>query len=187
MLKVKKKIHKTKLKKSQDNEILKHQNDLKNSIKNLFISNQAKKKTIDEYAQLTTKISEEYAKLQQENNQLKIELHKYKNYVEQLPQKSYQKAYPRPIRKRKYYHDLEHEKEDSDESDSYITEIRRRKRKKPRKRIFYEEEIDGVSDQEPDSPPSEEEQDIKPEIKSQLKTNKQPKKIEKGITKSIKM
>ena len=118
---------------------------------------------------------------------MKIELHKYKNYVEQVPQKSYQKAYPRPIRKRKYYHDLEHGKEDSDESDSYITEIRRRKRKKPRKRIFYEEEIDGVSDQEPDSPPSEEEQDIKPEIKSQLKTNKQPKKIEKGITKSIKM
>ena len=114
-------------------------------------------------------------------------MQKYKNYVEQLQQKSYQKAYPRPIRKRKHYQDLEHEQEDSDESDSYITEIRRRKCKKPRKRIFYEEEVDGVSDQEPDSPPSEEEQDIKPEIKSQLKTNKQPKKIEKGITKSIKM
>ena len=125
-----------------------------------------KKKTIDEYAQLTTKIREEYAKLQQENNQLKIELHKYKNYVEQLPQKFYQKAYPRPIRKRKHYHDLEHEQEDSDESDSYITEIRRIKRKKPRKRIFYEEEVDGISDQEPDSRPSEEEQDIKSEIKS---------------------
>ena len=109
---------------------------------------------------------------------MKIELHKYKNYVELLPQKSYQKAYPRPIRKRKHYHDLEHEQEDRDE---YITDIRRRKRNKPRKRIFYEEEVNGISDQEPDSPPSEEEQDIKPEIKSQLKTNKQPKKIKKGI------
>ena len=41
-----------------------------------------KKKTTDEYAQLTTKIGEEYAKLQRENNQLKVELHKYKTYVE---------------------------------------------------------------------------------------------------------
>ena len=55
MLKVKKRIHKTNFKKNQDDEILKNQNDLKNSIKNLFISNQTKKKTIDEYAQLTTK------------------------------------------------------------------------------------------------------------------------------------
>ena len=37
-----------------------------------------KNKTIDEYAQLTTKIREEYAKLQQENNHLKLELQKYK-------------------------------------------------------------------------------------------------------------
>ena len=107
-------------------------------------------------------------------------MQKYKNYVAQLQQKSYQKSYQRPIRKRKHYHDLEHEQEDSDESDWYITEIRRRKRKKPRKWIFYEEEVDGVSDQEPDSPPSKEGEDIniKPEIKikSQLKTNKQPKK-----------
>ena len=73
---------------------------------------------------------------------------------------------------------MEHE-QDSDESDSYVIEIRKW-RKKTRKRIFYEEEVDGVSDQEPDSPPSEEGEDIniKPEIKikSQLKTNKQPKK-----------
>ena len=100
-IQVKKKIHKTNLKKNQDNKILKNQNDLRNSIKNLFISNQTKKKTIDEYAQLTTKIREEYAKLQQENNQLKIELHKYKNYVEQLPQKSYHKSYAHYQKKEK--------------------------------------------------------------------------------------
>ena len=90
-----------------------------------------KKKTIDEYAKLTTKIRDEYAKLQQENNQLKIELHKYKAYIEQLSQKSYQKPYvnyQKPIRKRKRYRDLEPE-EESDESDSYITKIRRRPRK----------------------------------------------------------
>ena len=89
MLKVKKKIHKTNYSKNQEDDISKIQNDLKNSIKNLYISNKKKKKTTDEYAQPTTKIREKYAKLQQEDNQLKIKLHKYKTYVEQLSQKSY--------------------------------------------------------------------------------------------------
>ena len=43
MLKVKKKIHKTNLKKNEEDEISKVQNDLKNSRKNLFISDQKKK------------------------------------------------------------------------------------------------------------------------------------------------
>ena len=135
MLKVKKKIHKTNLNKNQEDDISKIQNNLKSSIKNLYISDQKKKKKIDKYAQLITKIREEYAKLQQENNQLKIELHKYKTYVEQLSQKSYQKSYvnyPKPIRKRKYYRDLEPE-EESDESDFYITETRRRPKKQKKK------------------------------------------------------
>ena len=72
----KKKVHKTNYSKNQEDDISKIQNDLKNSIKNLYISDQKKKKTIDEYVQLTTKIRDEYAKLQQENSQLKIELHK---------------------------------------------------------------------------------------------------------------
>ena len=81
MLKVKKKIDKNIINKNQEDDITKIQNELKNSIKNLYINNQKKKKTIDEYAQLTTKIREEYVKLQQENNQLKIELQKYKNIL----------------------------------------------------------------------------------------------------------
>ena len=70
--------------------------------------------------------------MQRENNQLKIELHKYKTFVEQLSQKSYQKPYvnyPKPIRKRKHYRDLEPE-EESNKSDSFITEIRRPPKKK---------------------------------------------------------
>ena len=129
-----------------------------------------KKKTIDEYAQLTTKIRDEYAKLQQENNQLKIELHKYKAYVEQLSQKSYQKPYvnyQKPIRKRKHYRDLEPE-EESDESDSYITEMRRRPRKQKKKRIIYEDKIDGVPNYESQSP-SEEEQENNNEIQNKPK------------------
>ena len=123
----KKKIYKTNLNKNQEDDISKIQNDLKNSIKKLYLSDKKKKKTIDDYTQLTTKIRQKYARLQQECNQLKIELHKYKTYVEQMPQTP-RKNYSRPIRKRKHYLDLELE-EESDESDSYVTEIRRRPRR----------------------------------------------------------
>ena len=83
MLKVKRQIQK-KVKNIQDDEHLKNQNELKNSIKNLYIDNEKKKKTIDECAQLTTQIREEYAKLQRENNELELAIEKYKNYIEQI-------------------------------------------------------------------------------------------------------
>ena len=67
MLKLKKKIHKTNYSKNQEDDISKIQNDLKNSVKN-YILMIKKTKTIDEYVQLTTKIRDKYAKLQQENN-----------------------------------------------------------------------------------------------------------------------
>ena len=86
--------------KSQDEDLTQLQNEIKNSIKNLCISDQKNKKTINEYAELLTKIRNEYAKLQKENNQLKIKLHKYQAYVQNTPQRSYQKPlYTKPIRK----------------------------------------------------------------------------------------
>ena len=133
MLKVKKGINKPN--KNQEEDISKKQEELKNSIKNLCISDKKNKKTIDEYAQLTTKIRNDYAKLQQECNQLKIELHKYQSYVEQMQsQKISRKNYSRPITKRKHY-DLGPE-EETDESDSYVTEIRRRQRKQKKENIL---------------------------------------------------
>ena len=102
-------------------------------------------------------------------------MHKYNAYVEQLSQKSYQKPYvnyQKPIRKRKHYRDLEPEEEESDESDSYITEIRRRPRKQ-RKRIIYEDEIDGVPNYESQSPSEEEQEDNNEiQIKPKKKTGK---------------
>ena len=108
---------------------------------------------------------------------MKIELHKYKNYVEQLPQKSYHKSYAhyqKPIRKRKHYHDIE--QEESDESDSYITEIRRRPSKQTNKRIIYDNELDGVPDYKPESL-SEEEQEDNNEIEVKRKGKFQPKNL----------
>ena len=176
MLKVKKTIRNPK-NKSRNDDLTELQNDIKNSIKNLYISDQKKKKTINEYAELLTKIRNEYEKLQKENNELKTELHKYRNYFQNMPQKSYQKpSYTKPIRKRKhYYYD---EPEESEESDSYVTEIRRRP-KKQKKRIIYEDEIDGIPEYEPDSPTEEEqEEDNNYEIQSKHR-GKQPNQIEK--------
>ena len=56
MLKVKKKIHKTNIKKNQDDEILKMQNDLRNSIKNLFISDQKERKQLTNLLSLLQKL-----------------------------------------------------------------------------------------------------------------------------------
>ena len=68
------------------------------------------------------------------------------------------------MRKRKhYYYD---ELERSEESDSHVTEIRRRP-KKQKKRIIYKDEIDGIPEYEPDLPTEEEqEEDSKCEIQS---------------------
>ena len=49
MLKVQKQIQR-KINSNNQDDYLKNQNDFKNSIKNLYIGNQNKKKTMDEYA-----------------------------------------------------------------------------------------------------------------------------------------
>ena len=108
-----------------------------------------------------------------------------------MPQKSYQKpSYTKPIRKRKhYYYD---EPEESEESDSYVAEIRRRP-KKQNKRIIYKDEIDGLPEYEPDLQTEyKQEEDNNYEIQNKYKGTEpkqieKPKKVKKGITKSIKM
>ena len=103
MLKVKKQIQR-KINNNNQDDHLKNQNDLKNLIKNVYIGNQNKKKTIDEYALLTTQIREEYAKLQNETNQLKSTLEKYKQYIEEMQSPRQQsRFYEKPIRKRKLF------------------------------------------------------------------------------------
>ena len=174
MLKVKKKIQGPK-NKSQDEDLTQLHNEIKNSIKNLYISDQKKKKTINEYAKLITKIKNKYAKLQKENSELKIELQKYQDYIQNKPQRSYQKpSYQKPIRKRKhYYYD---EPEESEESGSYVTETRRRP-KRQRKRILYEDEIDGHPEYEPNSPNDEDQEEGDYEIQTKRKEAKR--KVEK--------
>ena len=97
------------------------------------------------------------------------------------------------MRKRKHYYYDDHE--DSEDSDSYVREIRRRP-KNQKKRIIYEDEIDGLPEYEPHSPTEDEEQEEEQDnYKIQTKSKKRPpakqiekpKQLRKGITKSIKM
>ena len=94
-----------------------------------------------------------------------------------MPKKLCQKpSYTKQLRKRKHY--FYDELEQSEESDSYVTGIGRRP-KKLKKRIIYEDEIDGIPEYEPDSPTEEEqEEDNNYEIQSKHR-GKQPNQIEK--------
>ena len=157
-----------------------------------MIKKKKKKKTVNDYAQLLTKIRNEYVLLQKENNQLKIELEKMKNYVENLPKFPRKPNFRQPIwntykkRKQFYYDDYE----DSEESNSYVTEGRRHPKR--RKKVIYEDEIDGIPEYEPHSPTETEEQEEEQnyKIKRRPPPSKQihkPKQIKKGITKSMKI
>ena len=139
-----------------ETEYNKNQEDIKNSIKNLYIGNQSKKKTIDDYAKLTTQIREEYAKLQAKYVQLENTLQKYKDYIENRWQQPKQKMRKRPLRKTKipyYQYDDQYptdgDLEDNEEDDDYFTyeSISKPKRKK---RIVYVDEIDGDETNEPE-------------------------------------
>ena len=66
MLKVKEKIQP---KTQKNDELINLQNEIKDSIKNLYVKDQKNKKTINEYADPITKIRNEYAQIQKENNQ----------------------------------------------------------------------------------------------------------------------
>ena len=143
-----------------ETEYNKNQDDIKNSIKKLYIANQSKKKTIDEYAQLTTQIREEYAKLQAKCVQLENTIQKYKDYVENRWQQPRQQMRKRPLRKTKtpyYQFDNEYYEGDNgytsadeqDNNDDYFTYDSKSKPKR-KKRIVYFDEIDGDETNEPE-------------------------------------
>ena len=128
MLKVKKKIQNPKSK--ANDKLTNLQNEIKNSIKNLYIKDKKNTKIINEYADLITKIRKEFAQLRKENDQLRIECRKYQQYVQNVSQTPYRKpSYLKPKRKRIQYYD------ERDEINSYITEIRKRPREPKKRKI----------------------------------------------------
>ena len=199
MLKIKKQIPFS-LKTFDEDEYNKNQGDIKNSIKKLYIGNQSKKKTIDEYAQLTTQIREEYDKLQAKCVQLQNTLQKYKDYIENRwsdVQRNHG-DFRKPLRKTKmlyYRYDNEGEgylteDEAYDGEGEYYTRegISKPKRKK---RIVYVDEIDGNENDEGDEHKEVVEEVEEPEVVTRVvkrtapakkKINKNVKKV--GITRS---
>ena len=104
---------------------------------------------MNQYADLITKIRNEYAQIQKENNQLRMTIQKYQNYIQynqNISEKYRKPNFEKPKRKRIEYYD---ESDEIDESESY-TEIRRRPKQPKKRRILYEDEIDRIP-YEPDS------------------------------------
>ena len=190
-----------------ETEYNKNQDDIKSSIKKLYISNQNKKKTINKYAQLATQIREEYAKLQTKCAQLENTLQRYKDYVENKwsPPAPPDTQRKRVLRKPKipYYHQYDNdiekgymsadEREDNDEYFDYES----KPKPKRKKRIVYVDEIDGDDDdddkiiKEPPKEAIEKDEDEeyvrvvkrKKPVGKKLPSKETSKKV--GITKSI--
>ena len=187
-----------------ETEYTKNQEDIKNSIKQLFISNQGKKKTIDNYAKFTTQIREEYAKLQAKYVQLEAELQKYKDYVYQPDR--HQPFIP-PQRKRffrktkiPYYESMDkgYVSADERENDEEYFDYESKPKPKRKKRIIYFDEMDGDGDGDDNNENNEkeEEQEEENENEEYVKVLKRKKPVVKklpskeskkkvGITKSI--
>ena len=178
-----------------ETEYTKNQEDIKNSIKKLFISNQSRKKTIDEYAQLTTQIREEYAKLQAKCVQLESTLQRYKDYVENrwspsTPNVQRKKVFKKP----KIPYDYENidrgymSADERDNEDEYY-DYESKPKPKRKKRIVYVDEIDGDEEDEEEEEPEEEipknEDEYVKVVKRKKPAGKKITKKKIGITKSI--
>ena len=195
MLRIKKQLP---LSMVNESEYTKNQEDIKNSIKKLFISNQGKKKTIDEYAQLTTQIREEYAKLQAKCVQLEKTLQRYKDYVENrwspsAPNTQRKRVFRKP--KIPYHHeniDRGYMSADERDDDEEYYDYESKPKPKRKKRIVYVDEIDGDEDDNDNQEEEEENEDEeyvrvvkkKKPVGKKLPSNKETKK-KVGITKSI--
>ena len=192
MLRIKKQLP---LSMVNESEYTKNQEDIKNSIKKLFISNQGKKKTIDEYAQLTTQIREEYAKLQAKCVQLEKTLQRYKDYVENrwspsAPNTRRKRVFRKP--KIPYHHeniDRGYMSADERDDDEEYYDYESKPKPKRKKRIVYVDEIDGDNDNQEEEEEEEDEEYVrvvkkKKPVAKKLPTNKETKK-KVGITKSI--
>ena len=131
----------------------------------MYINDKKNQKTINDYADLITKIRNEYAQLPKKNDHLKIELRKYQQYVQNVSETPYREpSYVRLKRKRIQYYD------ESDESDSYISEVRKHPRKSKKRKIIYEDNNDGI----PYEPKEEDQEDDIYEVQNNKSKERQP-------------
>ena len=162
MLKVKKTINS----KQSTSEIDQWENEIKNSIKQMYIQSQNDSKLIEKYEKAFQTIKEEYALLYKENQELK-------KTIEQI--KSNEKSLSENVGRKRSRLDYEDEYT-NDENVQYIV---RKKKKTPK--IIYEDE-----EEETDSE-NDESNDKKKKIEETIVRKRPTKKNKKGISKVIKM
>ena len=162
MLKVKKTINS----KQSTSEIDQWENEIKNSIKQMYIQSQNDSKLIEKYEKAFQTIKQEYALLYKENEELKKTIEQMKSNEKSLSENVGRK------RSRVHYED----EYNNNENVQYIV---RKKKKTPK--IIYEDE-----EEETDSE-NDESNDEKRKIEETIVRKKSNKKNKKGISKVIKM
>ena len=121
------------------------QNDLKNSIKDLYLSN--KKKDKNDHSVLTDKIRREYSELYKENQNLELEIQSYERYYNDQQLDNYnnynkrQKYIPKKYHKRKRRYKKTYNNSSSETEDGQI--IVPRKKKRRQKKVYYDDNVDG--------------------------------------------
>ena len=161
MLKVKRTISS----KNSTDEINQWENEIKNSIKKIYLQNKSDNKLIDQYQKAFETIKHEYSLLYKENEELK-------KTIDELKSKgkfSAENERKRPLSR----FDYENEYNENDN----VQYIVRKKRKAPKKIIYEEEETDSEND----------EIDGEKKIEETIEKKRLRKPNKKGISKSIKM
>ena len=164
MLKVKRTINS----KNSTDEINQWENEIKNSIKKMYLQNKSDNKLIEQYQQAFETIKQEYALIYKENEELKKEL----NEIKSNQKNQVQNERKRPLSRFDYENEY-----DNNDNVQYIV----RKRKKIPKKFIYEDEEEEETDSENDEIDGEKKIEETIEKKRFKKANK------KGISKSIKM
>ena len=161
MLKVKRTISS----KNSTDEINQWENEIKNSIKKIYLQNKSDNKLIDQYQKAFETIKHEYSLLYKENEELK-------KTIDELKSKgkfSAENERKRPLSRFNYENEY-------NENDN-VQYIVRKKRKSPKKIIYEEEETDSEND----------EIDGEKKIEETIEKKRLRKPNKKGISKSIKM
>ena len=168
MLKVKRPVSS----KNSTTEIDEWENDIKNSIKSLYIKNKNDTKLIAQYENALQTLKQEYTLIYKENEELKKKIEEIKSQ-QRISSENQRK---RPLSRFDYENEC-----NENENVQYIV---RKKRKMPKKIIYEEEEETDSEDDEIDGSDKKRGNDKIEEIIERKKIKKPNK---KGISKSIKM
>ena len=151
-------------------EIDEWENDIKNSIKSLYIKNKNDSKLINQYENALQTLKQEYTLVYKENEELKKTIEEMKSQQKISLSENQRK---RPLSRFDYENEY-----NENENVQYIV---RKKRKIPQKIIYEEEETDSENDE------IDGERKVIDRVEETIEKKKNKKPNKKGISKSIKM